>query len=189
MTDESLLWRAQTYALLALLLKSAPEQALLDNLAQLEISEPTSPMGAAWHQLSEQAAISDAKKLEEEFAQLFIGVTHGELSPYGSFYQTGFLMEEPLAILRTDLAKLGLERQEEVKEPEDHIAAECDVMRLILSAEGTPIISSSEFYQRHLEPWVMRFFTDLADSKEALFYRKLGEFALVFFKLEQAENR
>lgn len=185
MADENLLWRAQTYALLATLLKSAPEQALLDNIAQIEITEPESPMGASWLQLIEQAKQVESALLADEFQALFIGVTHGELSPYGSYYQTGFLMEEPLAILRTDMAKLGLERQDEVSEPEDHIAAQCDVMRLILMAEGTPIVTAPEFFQRHLAPWAKKFFDDLSIAKHAQFYRSVAKLGQTFIELEQ----
>jgi TorA maturation chaperone TorD len=184
MTDENTLWRAQTYALLATLLNSEPSRELLANLAALDIVEPDSPMGKQWLQLREAAKAIDFDSLADEYQALFIGVTHGELIPYGSYYQTGFLMEEPVAVLRSDLAKLGLERQENVTEPEDHIAAQCDVMRLILMAEGTPIVSAEQFFQRHLAPWVAKFFADMTAAKSAIFYRSVGQFGETFFELE-----
>ena len=184
MSDENLVWRAQTYALLARLLYSEPDQALLDNIAAIEVTEAESPMGQQWVKLIEVAKQSNIAELHDAFQVLFIGVTHGELLPYGSYYQTGFLMEEPLAELRTDLAKLGLERQEKTAEPEDHIAAECDVMRLILSAEGTPIVTAEEFYNHHISPWFPAFFKDLAASKQHSFYSVLGELGEKFTELE-----
>ena len=48
--------------------------------------------------------------------------------PYGSYYLTGFLHERPLARLRDDLARLGIERAEGVVEPEDHAAILCEIM-------------------------------------------------------------
>lgn len=185
MADENTLWRAQTYALLATLLSAAPDQNLLDNLANIEITEPESPMGEQWVKLIGMAQYVKAADLEQEFQTLFIGVTHGELIPYGSYYQTGFLMEEPLAELRTDLAKLGLVRQQEICEPEDHVAAQCDVMRLILMAEGTPIVSAAEFFQKHLSPWMSRFFDDMTKVESAHFYRTLGSFGEKFIQLEK----
>lgn len=184
MNDENTLWRTQTYALLARLLYSEPDQALLDNIAAIEVTEPESPMGQQWVKLIDAAKKADLVDVQQAFQTLFIGVTHGELIPYGSYYQTGFLMEEPLAELRTDLARLGLERQEDTSEPEDHIAAVCDVMRLILSAEGTPTVTADEFFQRHLSPWFKSFFEDLAKSKAAHFYSVLGQFCLKFTELE-----
>jgi TorA maturation chaperone TorD len=184
MTDENNLWRAQTYALLATLLAKAPEQNLLDDIAQIEVTEPDSPMGRQWLELIKAVKQVDAAKLYDEYHQLFIGVTHGELMPYGSYYQTGFLMEEPLAMLRNDLAKLGLQRNDEVSEPEDHIAAQCDVMRLILMAEGEPIVTAADFFKANLEPWVKAFFKDLAQAQSAQFYQSVAKFATEFFQLE-----
>ncbi len=185
MTDENTLWRAQTYALLATLLTAKPAQELLDNLAAIEIDTPESPMGKQWLQLRDAAKQVDPESVSDEFQALFIGVTHGELIPYGSFYQTGFLMEEPVALLRSDLAKLGLERQQEITEPEDHISAQCDVMRLILMAEGTPIVTASQFFQRHLAPWAEKFFGDMTQAENAKFYRSVGHLGQTFMKLER----
>ncbi len=182
--EDDTLWRSQTYALLARLFISAPDRALLENLARLDIAEPDSPMGQAWTILNRAAQSADINALPEEYHTVFIGVTHGELIPYGSYYQTGFLMEEPLVVLRQDLARLGLERQDDKAEPEDHIAAVCDVMRLILQMEGTPVITAAQFFTQHLQPWVLRFCQDLATAKSAHFYQAVGQFATVFFELE-----
>jgi len=182
--DDTTLWRAQTYALLARCLASPPDQALLDNLAAIEVNEPNSPMGQQWLQLASTAQSANVLAVEAEYQALFIGVTHGELIPYGSYYQTGFLMEEPLAELRTDLAKLGLERQQDTSEPEDHIAAQCDVMRLLLTAEGTPIVSASDFFNQHLAPWVIRFFDDMSQAESAVFYQQIGKFGKQFMTLD-----
>jgi TorA maturation chaperone TorD len=184
MADENQLWRAQTYALLATLFVKAPDQALLDNIASIEVSEPGSPMGKQWQQLIAASKQTQSDSLQQEFHDLFIGITHGELMPYGSYYRTGFLMEEPLAELRTDLAKLGIERQEDTKEPEDHIAALCDVMRLILMADGTPIVTAEQFFNAHIKPWYDKFSDDLTKAKSADFYKAVGQFAKVFFALE-----
>jgi len=186
MADENTLWRAQTYALLATLLVAAPDQLLLDNLAAIDVTEPESPMGKLWLQLISAAKKVEVSAVDDEYQNLFIGVTHGELIPYGSYYQTGFLMEEPLAELRTDLAKLGLEKQEGTAEPEDHAAAQCDVMRLILMAEGTPIVTAEDFFKHHLKPWMARFFDDMANLQQAKFYQVVGQFGAGFIKLETA---
>jgi len=189
MSDDNKLWRAQTYALLANLFAQAPNQALLDHIAAIEVTEPESPMGKQWVNLVAVVSKANISILADEYQTLFIGVTHGELIPYGSYYQTGFLMEEPLAELRTDLAKLGLVRHEDAAEPEDHISAQCDVMRLILMAEGTPIVTDKEFFLHHLKPWMINFFTDLADTKTSEFYRVLGEFGKAFINMELSEYR
>lgn len=177
-------WRAQHYALLATLLSAPPQQNLLDNIAQVEVTEPHAPMAQSWQSLKTAAAEADPVAINEEYHALFIGLTQGELVPYGSFYQTGFLHEKPLARLRDDLAMLGLERQQDKKEPEDHIAAEFDVMRLILSAQGTPVVDAQTFFSRHISPWAEKFFADLAVAENAFFYRAVAGFAQQFIKLE-----
>ncbi len=186
MADENTLWRAQTYALLARLLASAPDKNLLDNLALIDVIEPESPMGKHWLTLITAAKEANLSTMEDEYQNLFIGVTHGELIPYGSYYQTGFLMEEPLAELRTDLAKLGLQKHDDTAEPEDHVAAQCDVMRLLLMAEGTPIVTAEDFFKHHLSPWIARFFDDMAKAAQADFYKLVGQFGAGFIKLELA---
>lgn len=184
MMDENTLWRTQTYALLARLLAQAPDQPLLDNIAAIQVTEPESPMGKQWVQLMSEANRSDVSAVEQEYQTLFIGITHGELIPYGCYYQTGFLMEEPLANLRTDLLRLGLERQKNTAEPEDHAAAQCDVMRLLLSAKGTPVIPPEVFFNQHLRPWIQQFFDDMQQANSARFYQSVGQFAATFMSLE-----
>lgn len=189
MSDENILWRAQTYALLAHLLALEPDQTLLDNLIAIDVEQPESPMGKKWVQFIAVVKDVDVTLLKDEYQDLFIGVTQGKIIPYSSYYQTGFLMEEPLAELRTDLSQLGLERQGDTTEPEDHAAAECDVMRLILMAEGTPVVNDAVFFKRHLQPWMETFFHDLSKVDDSSFYRALGQFGKGFIQLELAHYR
>lgn len=88
-------------------------------------------------------------ELAEEYQDLFIGLGRGEIVPFASWYLTGSLMELPLAVLRADLQSLGFERQSGVCEPEDHLAALCEVMAVLI-AEQHP--DRNRFYERHLAP-------------------------------------
>lgn len=177
-------WRAQTYALLANLLAAPPEQDLLDNIISLQVTHPESPLGQGWMALIEAAKQNVVEQIADEYQLLFIGLAQGEVIPYGSYYQSGFLNEKPLARLRVDLGKLGLERQQDKAEPEDHIAGECDVMRLILMANGTPIIDDKTFFNTHLRPWAAKFFTDLAQAKSAAFYQGVALLGKQFIEAE-----
>lgn len=183
--DESAVWRAQAYALSANLLAASPDAMLLSNIAALQVTDEGSELEAGWQALIAAAAKADANELKSEYQKLFIGLAQGEVIPYGSYYQTGFLHEKPLALLRADLALLGLSRQQEKKEPEDHIAAQCDVMRLLLSASGTPIITADVFFNRHLAPWAEKFFSDLQTAASATFYSAVGQFGRVFIHHEK----
>src|SRR5262249_54810788 len=83
--------RAREYALLAVLLRRAPNADLLALLATLR--GDASPLGLAHAALAEAAATTSVERAEREFFDLFIGIGRGELLPYGSYYLTGFLNE------------------------------------------------------------------------------------------------
>ena len=102
--------RAQEYALLSVLLRRVPDADLLAQLAKLR-GDP-SPLGVAHAALREAVTVANVAQIEREFFELFIGIGRGELVPYGSYYLTGFLNERPLARLRDELARLGIERVE-----------------------------------------------------------------------------
>ena len=128
-------YRASAYALLAALLRAAPDQALLDYVNGLspESDEAIDELGEAMAALAAAARAQDPAELEFEYNDLFIGVGRGEIVPYGSWYLTGFLMEQPLSDLRDDLRALGFERNENTREPEDHVAAIFEVFSVMIS--------------------------------------------------------
>src|SRR3546814_5223971 len=78
--------------------------------------------------LAEAAHSVSVETVEREYFDLFLGVGRGELLPYASYYLTGFLNERPLARLRADLKRLGLERAESHFDPEDHLGTLCEIM-------------------------------------------------------------
>jgi TorA maturation chaperone TorD len=175
--------RAQEYALLAILLARAPDAALLGRIAELR-ADP-SPLGLAHAALAEAASGAKAESIEREFFDLFIGIGRGELLPYGSYYLTGFLHERPLARLRAELAKLQIERAEGQAEPEDHAAILCEIMAGLAGGRfPAPAGTEREFFERHLAPWIGRFFADLENAEAAEFYRRVGTVGRVFVEIE-----
>ncbi|WP_394390295.1 TorD/DmsD family molecular chaperone [Shewanella woodyi] len=178
--------RADIYQLLAALLRSQPSPELLQFLSDLEIdTEDDSEMTKAWLALKLAANQFSGEQLEDEYFNIFYGVGSGEIMPYGSWFMTGSLMDKPLALLRQDLMQLGFEREENVKEPEDHVAALCEVMGvLILEAPGYRQLA---FYQRHIGSWIARFCDSLAKAPSAAFYATVAQLAKSFFEVEQSE--
>jgi TorA maturation chaperone TorD len=175
--------RAQEYALLSTLLARAPDAKLLENLAGLR-GDP-SPLGVAHAALAQAASETTVERVEREYFDLFIGLGRGELLPYGSYYLTGFLHERPLARLRADLAPLGIERAEHNSEPEDHAATLCEIMSgLIGGALPAPQGTDQQIFEKHMLPWIGRFFADLERAETANLYRCVGTVGRVFVEIE-----
>jgi TorA maturation chaperone TorD len=183
--DEPL--RVNAWSLLGKLLAAPPDEEVLDLLANAEGAALAGDnlLGAAWDMLAKAAARTSPAELEDEYQDLFIGVGRGELMPYGSWYLTGFLMEQPLARLRGELAELGFARREGVTEPEDHAAALCDVMAMIGTGEDAiPVEVQAGFFARHIAPWMGRFFRDMQQAPSARFYRAVGQLGEQYVALE-----
>ena len=185
--------RADLYALLAHLFQAAPDEdllAVLANADDVSAEAPHSLVGEAWRKLQSAASAADPEALAQEFQDLFVGVGSGEVMAYGSWHLTGFLMEQPLARLRDDLAQLGLSRLQSAAEPEDHIAALAEVMRLLVrGGDGIPAAAfeiQKAFFTRHLRPWYARFAEQLAKAPSANFYRAAGELTKTFLDTEAA---
>jgi TorA maturation chaperone TorD len=177
--------RAQEYALLAALLSAAPSQELLSALAKLR--GDATPLGVAHAALSEAADRITATDAEREYFDLFVGIGRGELLPYGSYYLAGFLNERPLARLREDLARFGIERTDATAEPEDHAAILCEIMSGLAAGhlEAEPN-AQREIFQKHIAPWMGRMFADIERSAAATkFYRHVGTLGRVFLDIEQ----
>lgn len=175
--------RAQEYALLGALLARAPDAELLARLALLR--GDASPLGLAHAALGEAASRTDADRLQREYFDLFIGLGRGELLPYGSYYLTGFLHERPLARLREDLKGLRIERSAGNVEPEDHAAILCEIMAgLVGGCFAAPAGSDQQVFERHLQPWIGRFFADLEQADAADFYARVGTIGRLFIDIE-----
>ena len=175
--------RANEYALLSVLLARAPDAGMLARLAA--IRGDASPLGLAHVALAEAAAATSVERTEREFFDLFIGVGRGELLPYGSYYLTGFLQERPLARLREDLARLGIERVDGNYEPEDHAAIMCEIMAGLIGGKfPAPAGADRELFERHLALWIGRFFVDLERAEAADLYRRVGALGRLFVAIE-----
>ena len=183
--DEVSAARADLYALLAAVLWQSPDAAILQALATP--GSGGGDLGTARLALAQAAGRADPIAVEREHFDLLTGVAGGELFPYASYYLTGFLHERPLAEVRADLLRLGLERDTEMAEPEDHIAFLCEVMAgLIRGAGGGTGSDDITFFRRHLGPWACRFFADLERHESARFYRAVGTLGRIAMEIEAA---
>lgn len=182
-TDNEL--RASTYRLLATLLAVGPNQELLDTLKDVDVGDDKATLAPVWRMLALAAQRTTAAAADDEYHALFVGITRGEVMPYGSWYMTGFLMERPLAELRQDLNELGYTRRKDVKEPEDHVAALCETMSLLILDKDIGFGRQKRFFDEHIEPWMMRFFQDLQAAETAEFYGAVGLLGEKFLQVDK----
>ena len=183
-SDEDQL-RAGWYALLAQLLSREPDTRLLQMLRGLEGDD--SDLGKGIRALAAAARGTTVESARQEYFDLFVGLGQGELLPYASYYLTGFLNEKPLARLRGDMARLRIARADDVKEPEDHIAALCEMMSgLITGSFGAPadLDEQRRFFDTHVGCWAPRFFEDLQGAQAAVLYMPVGTIGRLFMAIE-----
>ena len=180
-TDNQTLHR-EIYLMLASLFRQAPNEAVIDFLVTLDIEAEQSNMQKAWLTLKNAASNTSQQALEDEYQSLFIGIGRGEVVPFASWHLTGSLMEKPLAEIRHDLVQLGFEREADVKEPEDHIAALCEVMALMTDDHDATL--QQAFFNKHLSPWIHKLTGQMKEAQSADFYRAVAELADAFFNLE-----
>ena len=181
--------RAEVYGLLAQLYQAPPAPELLANL---RVAATEAPVAGAFleepfRQLVGAARACSDAAVADEFEALFGGVGKPEVWAYGSHYLSGFLNDKPLVRLRSDLAALGLGRDESRAETEDHIAYLCEVMRYLIAGDDVAVANLTQqqrFFAAHLQPWVERLCEAIAAQPRAEFYRAVALFAQAFMNVE-----
>jgi TorA maturation chaperone TorD len=179
--------RADMYGLIAALMYAPPSQDLLRAVASAAplAGEPDAPLPRAWDQLRRAAARADWVAVREEFDTCFVSIGESPVLLYGSHYLTGYLHEKPLAELRSTLAALGLGRNENVREPEDHISAVADVMRHLILSGADADETQRDFFGRFLGSWYAKLADRMEEVPELDFYRDVGRFARAFLDVER----
>lgn len=181
--------RAEVYGLLAALYYAPPSDELADRLrvAVTEAPAAGAMLEASWGELVAAARRLPTEAMAREFDALFGGVGRPEVYLFGSHYLSGFLNEKPLAVLRTDLAALGLARDEAMAETEDHMAYLCEVMRYLIAGDDVEVANLTrqrEFFSNHLQPWVGQLCDAVQAHPKADFYRSLAAFTQAFVSVE-----
>jgi len=179
MTEDEEFARAELYGFLSQLFYAPPSQQVLDLIADSDV-EGEGVLANAWRSLQRASGKTDADRARDEYEALFIGVGKPDVMLYGSFYLSGFLMEKPLAELRSDLARLGLERVDEMPESEDHFAALCDAMRVLHGS----IATQKEFFRAHIQPWAGQMLGAVEAHPKAAYYRAVAGLARNFVEVE-----
>lgn len=181
--------RAEVYGLLAALFYAPPGPELL---AQLRVAVTEAPTAGGfleepWRQFVGTVRDLSDEQVATEYDALFGGVGKPEVYLFGSFYLSGFLNEKPLAALRSDLAALGLARDEAMPETEDHFACVCEVMRYLIAGDDVEVANLTQqqkFFSAHVQPWVPAMCEAITAHPRARFYAALAGFTAAFVSVE-----
>ncbi len=179
--------RANFYALLARLFYAPPDGPLLSTLAGSgELDAEGGMIAEAWHALTQAAAHETSETAREEYDTAFIGVGKSPVTLYTSAYSMRYTNEVPLAALRAELAKLRIARREQASEPEDHIAALCEVMRLLIEVKKSTLEEQKRFFETWIWPSVEPLCDAIAKSGTTRFYKSVGQFLLALCTIEHS---
>jgi TorA maturation chaperone TorD len=184
--------RANFYALISRLFAAAPDQTMLAAIAgspPLATDDNGAALPSAWSKLIAASSAMDGDAASDEFEKLFIGVGKAPVNLHASHHLTGFMMEQPLADVRTTLATLGFARVEAQTMVEDHFAALAEVMRLLIvggdGVEPSSVSAQRQFFSMHIEPWFEVCCAAISKSELANYYGVVAQFARSFMQLER----
>jgi TorA maturation chaperone TorD len=161
-------------------------------MAALRVAVTQAPAEGAflqepWQQLVAAARAHSDEAVAAEYDRLFGGVGKPEVFLYASHYLAGFLNEKPLARLRTDLARLGLGRDEAMPETEDHVAYLSEVMRYLIAGDDMAVCnltSQKDFFAAHLQTWLPALCDALQAHPAAHFYAAVAQLTRAFVAVE-----
>lgn len=181
--------RAELYGLLARLWLAPPDDELLTQfrVAVTQASEPGGHLEGPWQDLVAAMRATTAAEAADEFDALFQGVGKPEVLAYASFHLSGSLNDRPLAQLRTDLAALGLTRDEARMETEDHVAYVFEVMRYLIAGDdaGTCNLEQQRrFFRAHVQTWVERLCEAVQGQPRARTFAAVAAFTRAFVEVE-----
>jgi len=187
--DRDLLaFRQGYYDLFVSLFWTEPAGELLAGLAEgigerIKGARNLSPLlGQGWEEIERflNGALPErlAETVADEYARLYIGPHGPEVNPYESYYLTGRLLDRPLAVIRSFLREIGIEKQEGYAEPEDFLAFELEIMRRLIARQRSAADPDGEvqwlnvqagFLKRHLLVWGPAADRDVAEARGAVF--------------------
>lgn len=181
--------RAEIYGLLAALYYAPPSAELL---AQLRVAVTEAPAAGGFLEEPWRGVVAAARDLSdaqvaEEFDRLFGGVGKPEIFLFASHHIAGFLNEKPLAQLRSDLATLGLARDETMPETEDHVSYIFEVMRYLIAGDDVEVANLTQqqkFFAAHVQTWLPAMCEAITAHPAARFYAAVAAFTQAFVGVE-----
>ena len=187
--DSEEIARAELYGLLAQLWLAPPDAALLAqfSVAVTQAPERGAHLEAPWESLVGALRSTTPEAAAAEHEALFHGIGKPEVFVYASYYLSGFLNEKPLAVLREDLKLLGLTRDANALETEDHVAYLFEVMRYLIAGDDIAVCNLEQqrrFFRAHLQTWTERLCDAVDAHPRADTWRAVAAFTRSFMQVE-----
>ena len=180
--------RADFYALIATLFYAPPSAGLLAAVAEADEihgEDDSVPLAQAWGALQAACAASDEEAVQQEYDELLVGVGKAVVPPYIAAHAEKSGVDALLVELRAFLAERSLGRQASINEPEDHLAALCEVMRHLIAVDRAEIAEQREFFERFMLPGALPLCAAIEAADTANFYKRVARFTAAFFELER----
>ena len=178
--------RIDIYGLLSALLVRPPSAGRLEYLTNLDFHpDIPSSLSRAVAEVKAAAGRTGAEAAGREYQALFAGGEDGEIVPYASWYMANRVHGTPMVPLDDHLAALHIQRRGEACDREDHAAALCELMVLVIAEPQVLIPDQAAFFNTQLAPWMPLFFEDLRNAPSADFYRPVGNLGGLFKELEK----
>ncbi len=159
----------------------------LFGVAVTPAGEPGALLERPWEALVAALRGTTPATASEAYDALFGGVGKPDVFAHGSYYIAGTLNERPLALLRQDLAEIGLTRDERDSQTEDHIAFEFEVMRWLIAGDDVALCNlerQRRFFRAHLQPWVEALCDAVAAHPKAAWLHALADLTRAFVQVE-----
>lgn len=187
--DSDELARAELYGLLSRLWLAPPDAELMEQfkVAVTQAPEAGGWLEAPWSELVGAMRATTLEAAADEHEALFHGVGKPEVYAYASYYLTGFLNEKPLAALRHDLARLGLTRDPNRLETEDHVSYLLEVMRYLIAGDDVATCNLEQqrrFFRSQLQPWIEAFCDAVTAHPRSHTWRAVATLTRAFTQVE-----
>jgi TorA maturation chaperone TorD len=184
--------RYANYALLARLYREEPSLDLLRFLASAEQSEAAAGSAETPDPFLSSLAVLAGPDLERlqaelaaEYAALFLNASARAVHAFESVYTSPerLVMQRARDEVLREYREAGVERARDFREPEDHLALECEFMahlcrKSLQALQGGDRASAVAllktqlgFLRHHLVTWVPRFCDDLRRATDSAFYQ------------------
>ena len=198
--------RSGTYAFLARLYRVEADQALLERISGMDLSTEVedTEIGEGYALLDRFVSTTTESTLTElavDYAKIFLGVSRGSGAfPYESVYtsESRLFMQEARDEVLMAFREEGLDRSDDFKEPEDHVALEFEFMAYLCQRtlealqkdddrEANGYLKKQKlFLDEHIMKWVPDFCRDVEQFAQTDFYKAAAKITHGYLNLEGA---